>query len=381
MPKRILEGATIEERAKQRRKLGPLRGLTVQPSTKARYTKAVDGFLGFLKFNGHSLPRDRDCLDVFVCEYIEHLWSSGAGRALASDTVAGLQDCSPKLRGSLPGSWRLLKTWSINEVPNRAPPMPEHVLHAMCDWAIFHQQFGFALSLLVGFYGMLRTGELLGVRRKDFCSEPNSRTVLLNLGLTKGGKRAGAAESIILGHDVVVLPLQRWMRLAKSIQPLTQAPGAWRGMFSSCLSSLKIDGFGFRPYSLRRGGATWWFGKHHNLDRILIQGRWQAAKTARTYINEGLAILAQLQIPVTDHRLSPYLKTFRANFTRPTFTALEPPARAGSSGGRGKRDKKKKFSSKPSKKAVFSPVFERGYSFNFLVLPGEWGWPVLVGRK
>ena len=130
MPKRLFEGGSQEERAKQRRKLGPLRSLTVQPSTRSRYTKAVNGFLEFLRFNGHSLPRERDHMDVLVCEYVEHLWSSGAGRAVASDTVAGLQDVTPKLRGCLPGSWRLLKTWAVNEVPNRAPPLPEHVLHA-----------------------------------------------------------------------------------------------------------------------------------------------------------------------------------------------------------------------------------------------------------
>ena len=354
MPKRLFEGASQEERAKQRRKLGPLRSLTVQPSTRSRYTKAVNGFLEFLRFNGHSLPRERDHMDVLVCEYVEHLWSSGAGRAVASDTVAGLQDVTPKLRGCLPGSWRLLKTWAVNEVPNRAPPLPEHVLHAMCGWGIFHQHYGFALSLLVAYYGMLRTGELFQIRRKDLCSEQTSRSVLLNLGFTKGGKRAGAAESIVLGHDVVVRPLQQWMRIAKPIQPLTQAPGAWRSMFNCCLLALKINDFGFRPYSLRRGGATWWFSKHHNLDRILVQGRWQAAKTARIYINEGLAVLAQLQIPQSDARLVPFLKTFRAKSTMP-FATLEPPARAGSSGGRGKRNKRSKSSKKkPSKSSFFN---------------------------
>eukprot|EP00435_Cladocopium_sp_Y103_P018556 s1332_g4.t1 len=36
-------------------------------------------------------------------------------RALASDTVAGLQDLEPHLKGHLPTVWRLLKVWSQNE--------------------------------------------------------------------------------------------------------------------------------------------------------------------------------------------------------------------------------------------------------------------------
>ncbi len=166
MPKRILEGMSTGDRAEKRQRLGPLRGLTVQPSTRKRYDHAIDDFLKFLKTNHLSLPKQREKLDPLVGDFLEHLWSSGQGRALGSDCVAGLQDMDPKLRGQLPGSWRLLKTWAINEIPNRAPPLPEHVLHAMCGWAVLKQHYGFAVSLLLGFYGMLRTGELLEVRRK-----------------------------------------------------------------------------------------------------------------------------------------------------------------------------------------------------------------------
>ena len=83
MPKRFLEGATQSERAKQRQKIGTLRELTVQPATKARYSKAVDGFLVFLSQNHMVLPKQRQHLDGLVCDYLEHLWSQGYGRALA----------------------------------------------------------------------------------------------------------------------------------------------------------------------------------------------------------------------------------------------------------------------------------------------------------
>lgn len=143
--------------------MGTLKQLTVQPATKNRYNKALDQFFAFLRTNQQELPRRRQRLDPLVCEYLEYLWSQGFGRALASDTVAALQDYDPMIRGTLPGAWRLLRTWSINEVPNRAPPLPEHVFHAMVGWAFFHQHFSFGVSLLIGFYGMLRTGELVGL--------------------------------------------------------------------------------------------------------------------------------------------------------------------------------------------------------------------------
>ena len=159
-------------------------------------------------------------------------------------------------------------------------------------------------------------------------TEKGHRSVLLSLGLTKGGKRTGAAESVVLAHDAVVRPLQPWMSLASLSTPLTPTPGVWRSWFNQGMESLGITSYGFRPYSLRRGGATWWFGKHHSLDRILLQGRWQGAKTARIYLNEGLSVLAQLQIGPKDKRLVSYLSVYTSHLKNPTFATLEPPAKS-----------------------------------------------------
>ena len=153
-----LEGRTQAARIEQRRQLGSLRELAIQPSTKKRYDKALDKFFEFLRFEGISLPKQRTKMDDLLADYLEHLWSSGEGRALASDTVASLQHMEPHLKGCLISSWRLLKVWAQNEMPNRAPPFPEVVVHAMVGRALFLEDPDFALSILVGFYGMMRTG-------------------------------------------------------------------------------------------------------------------------------------------------------------------------------------------------------------------------------
>ena len=349
MPKRLLEAPTQQQRAAQRRKLGTLQQLTVQPATKKRYDNAVDGFLRFLRNNALQLPSSKSELDPYVCEYLEFLWSHGYGRALASDTVAGLQDFDVRFRGSLQGAWRLLKTWSVNELPNRAPPIPQHVLHALVGWAFFHHHVSFGVSLLVGFYGMLRTGEILGLHSSHISVDPRHCKAVVSLGLTKTGKRQGAAESVVLGYDIVVFFLKRWKSLAGTFQALAPTPAVWRKLFNQELEALKLQSFGFRPYSLRRGGATWWFSRHQNLDRILIQGRWSAPKTAKIYLNEGLAVLAELRLGPSHPSLQPFLHVFNRHHTHFSFKTLEPPAKnAGSSGGRGKQRSSGK---KRSKKA------------------------------
>lgn len=334
--KRVLEALQPQDRAAQRRRLGTLRELTVQPSTKKRYTKATQAFYTFLQKEGVALPKAKQRLDDVLCDYLEHLWASGSGRALANDTVAGLQDLQPDLRHHLPGSWRLLKTWSINEVPNRAPPIPEHVLKAMAGWAFFHGHNSFAVSLLIGFYCMLRTGELLGLQSHNLMTTPRDTKVLIGLGYTKGGKRHGAAESVVLGHEPAVLLTQQWKKIASPSTKLARTIAGWRALFSECLTGLGLEAHQFRPYSLRRGGATHWFAKHQSFDRIMVQGRWHTHKSARIYLNEGLAMLASMALPPTDPKLKPFLSVFSRTISTLNFTTLEPPPKGGRAGGRGR---------------------------------------------
>ena len=138
--KKRLEGRTQQERRKVRKQMGTLKGLTIQPRTRARYEKARSKFYAYLDFNFLSLPTQRARMDGLMCDYLEHLWSSGEGRAVASDTLAALQDVSPQLRGHLPGAWRLLKAWHVNEFPNKAPPFPEVVLQALSGYFIYISQ-------------------------------------------------------------------------------------------------------------------------------------------------------------------------------------------------------------------------------------------------
>ena len=105
-----------------------------------------------------------------------------------------------------------------------------------------------------------------------FLCAPRDRQVLISLGLTKSGKRQGAAESVILGIEAGIALVRQWKHVAHTTTPLVLSPVRWRSLFSECLTALGLDRFQYRPYSLRRGGATWWFQKHQNLDRIWCRG-------------------------------------------------------------------------------------------------------------
>ena len=116
------------------------------------------------------------------------------------------------------------------------------------------------------------------------------------------------------------------------------------------------------------------------MDRILIQGRWQTQKSARLYINEGLAMLASMRLPAHDPKIKPFLSVFQScSHSKLPFSTLEPPSKVdGSSGGRGKRGRKQSKSQKKRQKTRFRIV---QFSYQFFCYPVLGGVAQLTGRE
>ena len=51
---------------------------------------------------------------------------------------------------------------------------------------------------------MLRTREIIALRGAQLLTDPQQSKLIASLGLTKGGKRQGAAESVVISYDLVV---------------------------------------------------------------------------------------------------------------------------------------------------------------------------------
>ena len=176
----------------------------------------------------------------------------------------------------------------------------------------------------------------MGVIKSHVSPGAGFTPAVISLGLTKAGKRQGAAESVTVSVADVVRRLSQWKESTVTSVKLCPPPHTWRKKFAQYLKDLHLDAFEFRPYSLRRGGATFWFRKHGSLDKILVQGRWQAQKTARIYLNEGLAVQAEMQTP-----RHPDVAVFRAQYLKAVKAPLPKFEHAqGRTGGHGKKVKR-----------------------------------------
>ena len=296
--KRALAHETVAGRKAERARLGRLRDLKVGVHARQRYYKAVGLFLQTLGAWHIPLAATFEELDRQLEEYIDMLWSEGMSKDLAADTLSGTQHFL-SVRKKFHAGWRMLTVWQQRELPRRAPPMLPEVCMA-CAGLCFREQLpGLGLLFLLGFHCMLRTVECFTARASQVMVGATSGVFALPM--TKSGLRKGAQELVTI-DDPAVLFLCRWLlqhRLpGDSISELSLAQT--RTFFKRCIAELRLEKLGLTPYSIRRGGASYDFRAHGDINRTVFRGRWDSVRTARIYVVDGTASLAEQQLDAND---------------------------------------------------------------------------------
>ena len=297
---RIVPKRTKSERKAQRAHLS-LEEASISEKTRARYSAGLQLLLPILQ-----LVRAIDDLDFLLTDWVEQMWSDGQPLYKISDALCGFHFYEPWSRKKIPNTWRLFAVWRKLEVPSRAPPLTSTLIDAMAMFCIHHDDLPMACLLLIGFYGLLRTGELLSLRACDLLISTNR--AIISLLDTKSGQRQGVSEMVHVDHWMTVETLQALQDLRKSQghpQGLLWASTAseFRRRFNLCCSKFDLGSFGFRPYSLRRGGATHLFQHSRSMETTLLAGRWQSQRTARIYISDALSFLPSMVLSPTAKRM------------------------------------------------------------------------------
>ena len=178
--------------------------------------------------------------------------------------------------------------------------MPAVVALALAGWFLGKGYPGAAFLIAAGFDGFLRTGEMLSLTWADVVVEGTSGVI--RLAHTKSGQRNAAFEASTIIDPMVV----KRFKLALSSLPAGSSLEAYiflpnRGKFYDLFDEAVIDlglvDFHFRPYSIRRGGATAHYRFCGSMEATLNRGRWTGVRVARIYVNDGLAKEVELQLP------------------------------------------------------------------------------------
>ena len=282
----------------------------ISPATLQRYYVAVRRLTPVLE----QISTEAD-LDESIAEWIQAEFEDGTPMYLVADALSGLHHFEPFTKRRLVRSWRLYGIWRKYEVPCRAPPLPVDITLAMAGWCISHGQLVMGALILLGFHCLLRTGEILCIKPSDVLLSDTHG--VLAIPRSKSGLRFNTTESVTITDQRVLLVLQSALDI-RSTQGLVQVPfwqhsgSAFRNLFRKVLLELSVGDLNFKPYSIRRGGATHEYRSHGLMERTLVRGRWRNSNVARLYISEGLSMLPSLRMsPAAAAKIAEYSSFFQ----------------------------------------------------------------------
>ena len=288
---KLVPKRTKAERCQQRANIS-LVDASISAKTQSRYISGLCLLLPVL-----DLVRRAEDLDFLLGDWLQEMWSAGEPLYKVSDALCALHFYEPWTRKRAPTAWKLFAVWRKLEVPNRAPPLTATLVEGLAAYALAHDDLAMATLLLVGFYGLLRTGELLNLKASDVLVA--NGMAILSLVDTKSSKRKGATEVVHLQNFFAV----ECLRTLQQVRQDQNTPGGFlwtltsavfRNRFNQYCSKFDLEKFKYRPYSLRRGGATHLFQTTKSMEATLLKGRWESQKTARIYISDGLSFLPSM---------------------------------------------------------------------------------------
>ena len=123
---------------------------------------------------------------------------------------------------------------------------------------------------------------------------------ILRLPQSKSGLRTGSNEAVALRDRLTLQLLVTWFSVVRPApgQPLwPHSAQRFRQFFQQYNMFFRIAHLKLKPYSLRRGGATFLLQCGQPMESILLRGRWKSLAVARLYLQDGLSLLPTLKVP------------------------------------------------------------------------------------
>ena len=212
-----------------------------------------------------------------------------------------MQIMRPRLRRSLQSTWEALKSWEESQPASFRAPMPLALLAAMvCSSRIRADScasdrervlwFTFSALLFVGFFGLLRPGELLSIAGRDV-SLPNSLTMgscfaVVKIARPKNARQMGVQQFIEVRHPDAI----NWLSWLKAThlddRPFWQSTSNRFAICSSRFVALfRLVSCSFLPPLSVRGLVD----EGLEINRIRFSGRWAHLRSLEHYIQVARA--------------------------------------------------------------------------------------------
>jgi integrase len=270
-----------------------------------RYKSAVIKFIDWCSTTQQD-ARNYEEFDELLADYLQHTYeeNEGKGKGNAKNTLYGIFMFMPRAVDKLYVSSRIVNRWLKGMPPESYPPLTWELAVTIAVQMVRNGYYQYGVATLLGFDCLLRIGELMNVRACDVAAPGDSRMgveyrmTTLSIPVAKTGPNQSVE---IMDPDVVSLVMGLVSKTPRRAKLFTGGPARYRAVFKSVCAELGLSRK-YVPHSLRHGGATRLYLRKVPLADIMIRGRWMGAKSARTYIQSGRAMLMSMQAPrkITD---------------------------------------------------------------------------------
>ena len=293
----------------------PLRGSHLSVPYKRRLLQGYRVLSTYLSREGGSLKQlanRRRSLDTTLENFVNWMYETQGPKSLsgAKHAVLAVQHLYPQFRRRLYLAWQTLTAWEEASVIRVRPPLPLSVLAAFVVYARAQATlrrrtgqlwFRFAIGLELGFFGLLRPGEICGLLAADIALPDSwvfaARGAVLRIEAPKNRRHLSRHQFVLIEHEPCCSALAAALpALRASDRFWPWGPSRFRALFREVASRLGVLELGFSPASLRAGGASHLHITGMEISRLKFRGRWASERTLAHYVQRALSRQVQLSL-------------------------------------------------------------------------------------
>ncbi|CAE7489091.1 unnamed protein product [Symbiodinium natans] len=164
------------------------------------------------------------------------------------------------------------------------------------------------LASWLAFWGLMRPGEVVNLRKKDLAFPEAVAMGEAALGLVilirkPKTRRTYRTQMVLVKEVAVVLWLSWWtaaLRPNQLVFPMSRR--LWGERMKEALRRLSLEGCKYTPSSFRAGGATHHYRVNQNIPQLQFMGRWKSLESLKSYIHEALSVHIAQQAPEEGRR-------------------------------------------------------------------------------
>jgi len=267
-------------------------------------------YVSSFNLNLFTLVHDFDDVNQVLAEFVQWAFDKKYKLWIVRVALLAVQTKFKFLRHHIPRPWEAIRSWQLKLPSQNRVPITIQMVRAIFvvsiklasksdKWSLLFIQF--ALAVRLGFYAMLRPGELIRLRLCDLRlphMDTSELVMVVALASPKNKAHMGRNQYATVS-DSATVQYFRWFLTGLQSEVLLWPYGRARfaAMLCYILGILGLSDVGITPASFRPGGCTYYHMCGVSIADLKYRGRWAHEGSMAVYMQEAMATLVWSDLP------------------------------------------------------------------------------------